>query len=72
MRKDAGLQVANRIRVWVRGDAAVERAVSTHREYIAAETLAVDVQVGCLPDAPLQQQEWQVNGAPCTIALARA
>jgi isoleucyl-tRNA synthetase len=72
MRKDAGLEVADRIRLWAQGDKNVERAVRTHREYIAAETLAVELKLGELPGASLAQQEWQVNDLPCTIALDRA
>ncbi|MBM3278989.1 MAG: isoleucine--tRNA ligase [Candidatus Handelsmanbacteria bacterium] len=69
MRKDAGLEVADRIRLWAQGDAGVEQAVQQHREYIAAETLAVEMKVGELPGHCLAQQEWQVNDLPCTIAL---
>ncbi|MCC7263779.1 MAG: isoleucine--tRNA ligase [Candidatus Latescibacteria bacterium] len=72
MRKDAGLEVSDRIRLWAQGDQNVERAVQTHREYIAAETLAVELRLRELPAASLAQQEWQVNDLPCTIALDRA
>ena len=72
MRKDAGLAVADRIHVWVRGAAALEKAVQQHRPYIAAETLALALHPGELPPEPLVQQEWQVNGHDGTIAIARA
>ncbi len=72
MRKDAGLEVADRIRLWAQGDENVERAVQTHRAYITAETLAVEMELGVLPASSLAQQEWQVNDLPCTIALDRA
>jgi isoleucyl-tRNA synthetase len=41
-RKQAGLEVADRIVLSVKGDAAVTAAVAAHRDYIMAETLAVD------------------------------
>jgi isoleucyl-tRNA synthetase len=72
MRKDAGLDVADRIRVWAQGETALEEAVEQHRSYIAAETLALDLQTGGLPAEELLQQEWQVNDLAGTIAIARA
>jgi len=72
MRKDAGLDVADRIRIWTRGDAALESAVDRHCDYISAETLAFDLQAGSLPAAALLQQDWRVNDLDCTIAIARA
>ena len=72
MRKDAGLDVADRIRVWAQGETVLEEAVEQHSGYIAAETLALDLQTGGLPAAALLQQEWQVNDLAGTIAIARA
>ena len=40
-RKDAGLDVGDRISLTISGDAAAIAAVETHRELIAGETLAV-------------------------------
>ena len=72
MRKEGGLEVADRIRLWTRGGQTVEQAVQAHAGYIGAETLAVELQVGHLPDQSLLCQEWQVDGHACTIAIARA
>jgi isoleucyl-tRNA synthetase len=50
-RRDAGLAVGARIRLrLVSPDPAVVQAVSTHRELIAAETLAVEVSVEAGPE----------------------
>ncbi len=46
MRKEAGLQVSDRIVVWIRGDALVEEAAREHEGYIRAETLATELHVG--------------------------
>lgn len=46
MRRDAGLEVADRIRLGIAGPEVVERAVVEHSAYIAGETLAVEVLVG--------------------------
>jgi len=44
-RRDAGLDVTDRIRLTLAADAETQQAVEEHRELIAAETLAVDVAV---------------------------
>ena len=72
MRKEAGLDVADRIHAWVQGAAALEEAVQQHGPYIAAEILALALRTGELPQEPLLQQERQVNGHDGTIAIARA
>ena len=72
MRKDAGLEVSDRIRIGVQGEAGLLEAIGPHREYIAAETLALELSAGALPDSVVLQQELQVNDYACTIAIARA
>ena len=49
LRRDAGLEVADRIRLGVEGPGELERAVSAHADYIAGETLAVEVRTGSAP-----------------------
>jgi isoleucyl-tRNA synthetase len=46
LRKDAGLQVSDRIRLAVRGSDEVEAAVRAHRDYVAGEVLARRLTVG--------------------------
>ncbi|MFQ5689910.1 MAG: isoleucine--tRNA ligase [Gemmatimonadota bacterium] len=46
LRRDAGFHVADRIRLGIAGGAGVEAAATAHRDYIAGETLAVEVVVG--------------------------
>ncbi len=49
-RKQAGLEVSDRIVLGISGSDAVEKALAAHRRYVMNETLAVDWQVG-QPDA---------------------
>ena len=72
MRKDASLDVADRICIGVEGDAELERAVDQYRAYISAETLALELVVGTLPERIVLDQEWQVNNHAGKIAIARA
>jgi isoleucyl-tRNA synthetase len=51
MRKDADFDVSDRIRLWLAGDAALLRAVESHREWVAGEVLARELVIGAqLPD----------------------
>ena len=72
MRKEAGLEVADRIRIGVRGEAGLEQAVQQHREYIATETLALELETGQLPDETVLEQEWKVNGLDALIGIAKS
>ena len=71
MRKDAGLEVSDRIKLWLDGEDAIQQAVSTNMEYVSTETLAASVDIGQLPSGFLLQREWDVNGHDCTIAIDR-
>jgi isoleucyl-tRNA synthetase len=46
LRREAGFEVADRIRLGIAGAGPLETAVAEHEEYIAGETLAVEVEVG--------------------------
>lgn len=53
-RRDAGLEVADRVRVTIQGDAAVLAAVSAHRELIGRETSADDISTREGPELRVQ------------------
>jgi len=69
-RKDAGLDVGDRISLTISGDAAVVTAIETHRELIAGETLAVALVA--------REAETGTDGTPVgsdssvTIAVSKA
>ncbi|UCG74648.1 MAG: isoleucine--tRNA ligase [Gemmatimonadota bacterium] len=72
LRRDAGLQVSDRIRLEVRGTADVESAARVHRGYIAGETLAVEVRAGEEGDWDGEWQESEIDGDRVRIRLIRA
>ena len=45
-RKQAGLEVSDRISLGVSGSAGVDKALATYRDYVMAETLATDWSIG--------------------------
>jgi isoleucyl-tRNA synthetase len=74
-RKDAGLAVEDRIELYLSGDPALIEAVNAHREYIAGETLTVELGVGRVAPADTDE-EWHIDqaaidGLSLTIVLRR-
>jgi isoleucyl-tRNA synthetase len=80
LRRDAGLEVSDRIELAVSGDPAVEEATEVHREYIAGETLAlrdgeIRVSVGegaDGPGSPEHTEDVEIEGHSARIGLRRA
>jgi isoleucyl-tRNA synthetase len=67
MRKEADLDVVQRIRLVVSGDQEVAKAIEVHLEYIATETLSVECkQVQTVPEGAVT---WDLNGHPCAILM---
>jgi isoleucyl-tRNA synthetase len=71
LRRDAGLRVEDRIRLGIFGPREVAEAAAAHRDYIAAETLAVEVTIG--GELPRERyatcREVQLDGTRAAIAL---
>jgi isoleucyl-tRNA synthetase len=68
-RRDAGLDVSDRITLVVQADQAVEAAVRTHESFVAAETLATSVGYG---DAGVDAATGEVGeGDTVRVAVAR-
>jgi isoleucyl-tRNA synthetase len=76
-RKTAGLQVEDRIELGLTGAPALIEAAGTHRDYIAGETLALELDVGDGATSPSAgsdhyREQTEVDGQELTIALRRA
>jgi isoleucyl-tRNA synthetase len=69
-RKQAGLDVSDRIVLGIRGSEDVTRALSVHREYVMSETLAKSWEVG--QDAPLYEDEREQNGTRWRIEFRKS
>jgi isoleucyl-tRNA synthetase len=68
-RKQAGLEVSDRITLGVSGTAAVETALAAHRDYIMSETLATSWEVG--QSEPLYQDEKKLGDDSWSIEITR-
>jgi len=71
MRRDAAFNVADRIDLWVGGDAAVLAAARQHSSYLAGETLARWVQVGADAPAGAQVLSLELDGLTACLAVRR-
>jgi isoleucyl-tRNA synthetase len=72
MRKDAGYQVADRIRLWVDGDPPVLAATRRHADYISGETLATRLTEGPAETSADLVQAVELDGVRATLAVQRA
>jgi isoleucyl-tRNA synthetase len=65
LRREAGLEVTTRIRLaWSTPDADLRSAIESHRDFIAAEVLAVETTENGTTD-----KKTEVNGAPLSIGI---
>jgi isoleucyl-tRNA synthetase len=70
-RKDAGLDVADKIALYLGTDAdALKQAIAAHRPTIAAETQAVE-WLTAAPNGDVHTAAVKVDGQPLTIALRK-
>lgn len=67
-RKDAGLQVSDRIRLWLAAAGEAQAALRAHRDYIADQVLAGEV-VFAEPPADAQRTEGKVGSDGAAVAL---
>jgi isoleucyl-tRNA synthetase len=71
LRKDSGLDITDRIELWISGAAEALEAVAKHRDYVAAETLVAQWGQGSEPiDA--HATETDLEGLAVTLALKKA
>lgn len=68
MRREAGLDVTDRIHVKMETTERVKSAYSHYEDYIQSEVLALSVKF----DASVDGTEWDINDEPAKIALSKA
>ncbi len=69
MRKVAGFEVTDRIRVGFRADGRLRQAIQNMSDYVKSETLALAVEATPLETA--QQSEHEIDGQVCEIGIVR-
>jgi isoleucyl-tRNA synthetase len=71
LRKTAGLEIADRVRVRVHAEGRVEAALHAHRDWIAREVLAVELEVLPLADAPDDAARVELDDDVVAVVLER-
>jgi isoleucyl-tRNA synthetase len=74
LRREAGLEITDRIDLFVGGQAAVQGASRANEAFVASETMAVVVSIGALDggDEHEHVRDVDLDGAPARIALRKA
>ncbi len=70
MRKDAGYEVTDRIRIYASSRQTLARILRAQAAYIKNETLAVEL-LDAAAAQPGYSAEWDINGEPCLITIER-
>jgi isoleucyl-tRNA synthetase len=71
LRKGTGLNVDDRIRVYVSSDPERQSAIEEHSEYLCAETLAVELAIGP-PPSGIVVHTVELEGGLAAVGIARA
>ncbi len=70
MRKDAGLEVTDRIRIAIKADDNLARAILNLSDYVMSETLAVALDTERVEAG--HQARWEIDGLTCEIGISKA
>ncbi len=72
LRKESGLAVSDRIRLWVGGDAVVRESVTTHTRWIMTETLALELlETEPAASDTIARATVELDDATAALALTR-
>ena len=70
MRKDAGLEVTDRIQIQYETSDRVVQAISRMADYVKSETLAIQITLG--RNGAEHWEKWEIDGEPCAIGISKA
>ena len=71
MRKEAGFEVTDRIRVYVQGSPVIENVVTENAQALMDGVLAVSAAVAAAPEGACAKA-WDLNGEKATLAVEKA
>ena len=68
MRKEAGFEVMDKITVYCQGNDKIAELLTSHRETILSEVLALEVRIG---ETKGYVKDWSINGEEVTLGVER-
>ncbi len=68
LRKEGGLAVSDRIRLWVWGNPEIELAAKEYIDWMAGEVLAREVRIGASAETPAAHED-EIDGLVFSVAL---
>jgi isoleucyl-tRNA synthetase len=72
LRKEAGLDIADRIVLYTGGDALLEELLRAHGDYVMREVLAERARAGAIPDdSGVHRKTVRLDGRDVALAIAR-
>ena len=71
MRKDAEFEVIDKIKIFYKASGEIFHAVSIHKDYIASETLAIQILQSEISNGGFNQ-EWKIGEQGCLIKIEKA
>jgi len=71
MRKEAGYEVTDRIKLFYETDQMLKQAIARYAEHIKEETLAVELYAGQVPENVDYAKAQEINGQKANIGLIR-
>jgi isoleucyl-tRNA synthetase len=72
LRKQAGLNVADRIKLYVHASPGLSQAIAAHQDYITTETLALELVFSDLPASVVARSEDGFDGENVAYGLTKA
>lgn len=70
LRKEAGFEIADRIRTYYAGDEEIAAVMQRYGDYIRQETLSIDLSPDAPPDA-IHDETAEIDGHTVTLAVVR-
>ena len=68
MRKEAGFEVMDQIKVYVKDNQVIQNIMKTHAEEIQSEVLAVDIVMDAIAG---YEKEWKINSENVVLAVEK-